>query len=45
MEFWYVRKNIKFEFLIFCRPVDDARMLLEAPELLGPCDIGIQGNV
>ena len=32
---------------MFCRSVNDARMLLEAPDLLGPCDtnIPVQGKI
>lgn len=29
----------------FCRSFDDARLLLEAPDLLGPCETSMQGKV
>lgn len=32
-----------FQLRVVCRPVDDARVLLEAPELLGPCDTSMPG--
>ena len=38
---WNYQYQLKL--LILCRPVDDARVLLEAPDLLGPCETSMQG--
>ena len=37
--------NKQTEKTTFCRSLDDARLLLEAPDLLGPCETSMQGKV